>query len=297
MLLFLLIFLVIRNSDERLECGRILTSVHFALEGAGDWKAPWVVSMGIYEEGEYKVKCTGSLVTPDIIVTAAHCLRQFHGQWVVRAGVKDRSAKGAIEASLNRISIHPDYSSPLMYYDVGVALLNESLPLSDSISTLCLPDSPYDVTTMDNYGVTVQGWGLTDEGGAGQNLTEIEVTIRSRAECNYKYRRVDSYTKKKRIPKLVTEAMFCANNNINDDVGTCYGDSGGPVIRRHWDREEGADVFTLVGVVSGNPAGCIRNTLLFPDLYTFIGNSKVKQLMTKWAKISISSTHTLTLSK
>ena len=54
--------------------------------------------------------------------------------------------------------------------------------------------------------------------------------------------------------------------------------SGGPVIRRNWDRDDGADVFTLVGVVSGNPATCIRNTLLFPDLYTCIGDSKVEQL-------------------
>ena len=54
--------------------------------------------------------------------------------------------------------------------------------------------------------------------------------------------------------------------------------SGGPVIRRNWDRDDGGDVFTLVGVVSGNPATCIRNTLLFPDLYTFIGDSKVEQL-------------------
>ncbi len=240
MLLFLLIFLVIRNSDERLECGKILTSVNFALEGAGDWNAPWVVSMGVYEEGEYIVQCTGSLVTPDILVTAAHCLRQFQGQWVVRAGVKNKNAKGAIEVSLKRISIHPDYNWPRMYYDVGLALLNESLPLSGSISTLCLPDSPYDVTTMDNYGVTVQGWGLTNFGEAGQNLTEIEITVRSKAECNHNYQSVANYTRNRRIPHLMTEAVFCANNNLNDDVGTCYGDSGGPVIRRNWDSDDGA---------------------------------------------------------
>ena len=54
--------------------------------------------------------------------------------------------------------------------------------------------------------------------------------------------------------------------------------SGGPVIRMNWDRDDGADVFTLVGVVSGNPATCKRNILLFPDLWTFIGDSKVEQL-------------------
>ncbi len=218
------IHVVIRNSYEQRECAKILTGVNFALEGEGNRNAPWVVSMGIYEGGKYMVKCTASLVTPDIIVTAAHCLREFPGQWVVRAGVTHKNANGAVEASFKQISIHPEYNWPKMYYDVGLALLNESLPLSGSISTLCLPDSPYDVTTIDNDGVTVQGWGLTTEGGAGENLTEIDVTIRSREECNYKYQKVDNYTINRRIPQLVTEVMFCANNNVNDDVGTCYGD-------------------------------------------------------------------------
>ena len=40
------------------------------------------------------------------------------------------------------------------------------------------PDSPYDVTNMDNHGKTEQGWGLTKFMVAGQNLTEIEITVR-----------------------------------------------------------------------------------------------------------------------
>ena len=58
-------------------------------------------------------------------------------------------------------------------------------------------------------------------------------------------------------------------------TSTRGGDSGGPAIRRTWDEEAGAEVFTLVGVVSGNPAGCLE-TRLYPDYYTFIGHPKVK---------------------
>ena len=176
----LVIFLVIKSSYEQLECGKILTSVNFALVGVKERTAPWVVSMGVYEGDEYKVKCTGTLLTPDILVTAAHCLRHYEGQWVVRAGVNNKDAKGAVEASFQRINSHPEYNWPKMYYDIGVALLNKSMPLSASISTLCLPDSSYDVDTMYNYGVTVQGWGVTNGAIAGINLTEIDVTVRSR---------------------------------------------------------------------------------------------------------------------
>ena len=222
----LFISLVISDSRAQEECGKILASVNYAIEGAGDWIAPWVVSLGVYEGGVYKVQCTGSLVTPNIIVTAGHCLREAKssGLWVVRAGVADMRLKRGVETGIKRISIHPEYNWPKMYYDIGVALLNQSLPLSGSISTLCLPDSPYDVTTIDNYGLTVQGWGNTLRGVAGENLTEIDITVRSRAECNYKFQSLNNYRRRTRIPQLVTEVMFCANNNVNDDVGTCYGD-------------------------------------------------------------------------
>ena len=180
MMFVTVIFLLIKSSYVQSKCGKILTSVNFALEGVKERTAPWVLSMGIYEGDEYQVQCTGSLLTPDILVTAAHCLRQFQGRWVVRAGVNNKDDKGAVEASFQRINIHPEYNWPQMYYDIGVALLNESMPLSASISTLCLPDSSYDVDTIYDDGVTVQGWGVTNGATAGENLTEIDVTVRSR---------------------------------------------------------------------------------------------------------------------
>ena len=51
--------------------------------------------------------------------------------------------------------------------------------------------------------------------------------------------------------------------------------SGGPVIKRNWDN--GSEVFTLVGVVSGNPGGCPGGIYkAYPDFYTFVGEQKVE---------------------
>ena len=64
MLFLLVTSIVIQSSHGQFECGKIVTGVNFALEGAGDWNAPWVVSMGIYEE-----------------VPALHCCQQCCQQW------------------------------------------------------------------------------------------------------------------------------------------------------------------------------------------------------------------------
>ena len=177
MLPVLFISLLIRGSHQG--CGQLLRAVDLATSGGEEGGGPWVVALGVYVEGELRVECTGSLLTPDTLVTAAHCFRAGYdvGAWVVRAGVSDQRFAGVQETGIRRTVSHPDYSSPQVYYDVALAVLEDRLPLGPSISTLCLPDISY-VLTMEGDSVTVQGWGQDDDGVIGQTLTEIEVAVR-----------------------------------------------------------------------------------------------------------------------
>ena len=59
-------------------CGNTLGQVQNALTGSGrSYSAPWAVSIGYYEDKEYQHECTGSIVTENIIITAAHCCSGF----------------------------------------------------------------------------------------------------------------------------------------------------------------------------------------------------------------------------
>ena len=89
------------------------------------------------------------------------------------------------------------------------------------------------------------------------------------------------------IPQLTTDVLFCADANLNDKTGVCYGDSGGPAIRR-FDTiivrkyVDGKVRYVLVGTVTGNVNSCQQGGL--PDIYNFIGNKKVINLcLTKHA--------------
>ena len=67
-------------------------------------------------------------------------------------------------------------------------------------------------------GVTVQGWGNSKTEEAGNTLTQIDVVIRSREECNYVYNNTDRKVKRGLelfLPELVTESMFCADSTLN----------------------------------------------------------------------------------
>ena len=66
--------------------------------------------------------------------------------------------------------------------------------------------------------VSVQGWGKSNDDKAGTVLTQIDVAIRSREECNYVYNNTDRKVKRGLelfLPELVTESMFCADSTLN----------------------------------------------------------------------------------
>ena len=84
----------------------------------------------------------------------------------------------------------------------------------------------------------MQGWGTDENGEFGQTLTQIDVSIRSKEECNYQFqnniRRVDALRITAFLPDLITDSMFCADSTLNQEgTGTCDGDSGGPAVIRY----------------------------------------------------------------
>jgi len=102
------------------------------------------------------------------------------------------------------------------------------------------------------------------------------VTIRSNIECNYKYEELDEYRLYGSIyPDLLKDFQFCADNNLNQKVRTCPGDSGGPaIVRKFVDRRV---QFTLMGIVSGgfgSGKDC-SNDYGVPDFYTFVAHEEI----------------------
>ena len=142
---------------------------------------------------------------------------------------------GALDRKISRIVTHPDYDEN--YYDVALLHLESPLSLSYKVQPICLPcESQPDPASLARASVTSQGWGKDNEGEVGGALTQIDVTVRSKAECDYKYNNTKSVQSRLRVrkflPDLVSSSLFCADNNLNQRIGVCHGDSGGPSIIR-----------------------------------------------------------------
>ena len=137
---------------------------------------------------------------------------------------------GGTDRRILRIIKHPKFIRH--YYDVALVILDQSYIFDEDIQPVCLPQkSSTSADFMSQFTVTIQGWGKEKKNGpTSSQLTQVDLTVRSRENCNNKYKKMSPALKAVWLPNLLITSMFCADGNLRSDVGTCYGDSGGPTM-------------------------------------------------------------------
>lgn len=176
--------------------------------------------------------CGGTLVAPDKVVTAAHCVDADEPEdLTVVAGRNDVRTDDGTEAGVERMWIPEAYSSVTEGNDIAVLLLDEKLPYRTIQPATEGDDRLYRVGRE----ATVLGWGRTSERGESSNrLRAAEVPLRADVDCE------DAYG------TYVPEEMVCAGLR-EGGKDACQGDSGGPLVTGG----------RLIGIVSWGE-GCAR---------------------------------------
>lgn len=184
--------------------------------------------------------CGGTLITPDKVVTAAHCVARSSPRRIsVVAGRHDTRTDEGTDVGVADMWIHEDYSRVTDGNDIAVLTLEEKVPYETIRPATAEDEDQYAKGTE----ATVLGWGRIAERGPSSNyLREARVPLRADGDCEETYR------------DYQPEQMVCAGYQ-KGGVDACQGDSGGPLIAG--DR--------LIGVVSWGE-GCARPEK--PGVYT-----------------------------
>ena len=184
-----------------------------------------IQSLTNHKTNTYSHSCGGTILTRNLILTAAHCLhdKPLHELKIIvgRSDLKASSLFGldntTTERYVTKKFIHPRYKYPKFYFDVALLELDEELEFTNpnNISLICLPKSSnHDVDFRQNFGTTLLGWGFTEYqsvGGYADKIHYAQMNIMSQKSCNDS-RRLDNKDKSMSslLPDLFSSSVFCA---------------------------------------------------------------------------------------
>ncbi|KAF0701660.1 Aste57867_7918 [Aphanomyces stellatus] len=193
-------------------------------------KSLYLVSIhsGTVVDGPKTRLCSGMLITPTVVLTAAHCL----ARWPLVAAIGSHFTSGTVggERIAARLATrHPAYNSSTNDFDVGVLELTRPRRIRPVNISRAL-DIPVGTSA------TARGFGKTNAtlGTDATVLMETTTQIQSPAHCG--------------MNNATSKTVLCVDGKQGV---VCGGDSGGPLTIL-----DANNVELLIGITSWGSLGC-----------------------------------------
>ncbi|KAJ3089103.1 hypothetical protein HK102_007193 [Quaeritorhiza haematococci] len=184
--------------------------------------------------------CGGSMIAPNLILTAAHCVDEFanNNDIVASIGRYDQEqtteAENGIDFKIKRYFRTPGWGKDVISDgDLALLVVEPTTPLSGDVE---IPYVEFATSTMTAPSAgdvfTIAGWGRTShEGSLARFLQTVEIPILSVEDCKSFFDvTIPSAIHKAESGKQVSDERHICVGDALKLVGACQGDSGGPLF-------------------------------------------------------------------
>ena len=202
--------------------------------------APFVVSIWTSETNDARDAqfiCSGSLIAPKIVLTAAHCTTETTPYFVK---VKSPALNSNVDfVTVSGVWTNPRYNPKTFVNDIGLLKLDESFE-GMPFPSLANSESARSINKFSR--LRIYGWGLDQDFNQPDLLKTADLLLQDSNAAKVFGKTFNIKTMLAAGKKIVSEGVWS---------GGCSGDSGGPLIS----NINGIDV--IVGVTSWGSSKCL----------------------------------------
>lgn len=219
---------------------------------------PWVVLLLMEVDGAPAFRCSGTLLSATVLLTAGHCTNNFPGspytgmrvftESDVDNGDNNYPFAGPNSVEAVSFAAHPLYETgPFFLHDVGVVILKKPGVRLDTYGTL--PD----IGLFDDILATPGAKAQTDFTVVGYGLQNANSGTQTQADRIRFQATVGIINDDEIFSPGSSDSILFTNNAATG--GTCFGDSGGPIFLEESTTVAAVTSFGLNGECAGTGGG------------------------------------------
>ncbi|NXS12249.1 ACRO protein, partial [Neodrepanis coruscans] len=125
----------------------------------GAW--PWMVSIQLPTATGFSHICGGSLITPQWVLTAAHCfiVQNFTTDWFMMVRITDLAWANAETQKrwIRQVVVHEYYTGISGGFDIALVELDQPVQCGYHVQLACVPDATLRLSQLSEC--FISGWG------------------------------------------------------------------------------------------------------------------------------------------
>lgn len=228
----------------------------------------------VYMVGADGSMCSGSVISPTHVLTAAHCVVAVDSTVYV-GGSGGSAATLGTPHTVARFVPHPRFATDEVLHDVAVVELDSPVrpPAGGELPVMGLP-RPGTAPRVDSY-ARVAGYGEVDAGidmePVDATLLAVDIRVLAKSVCLAAYRRAAAGAPLTGLSAQIGDPVLVCAGYLDGGCDTCAGDSGGPLYQTATQVVRGSTAvlttFVQVGVTAFGE-GCANVDQ--PGVYTLV---------------------------